>query len=50
MEQEYAYLLPSIKRFPQGSEQVSMAIAAGFSQATHYPIMAGLMGILVLTK
>jgi demethylphylloquinol methyltransferase len=50
MEEEYAYLLPSIERFPQSSEQVRMAIAAGFSQATHYPIMAGLMGILVLRK
>jgi len=50
LEQEYAYLLPSIQRFPQGSEQVNLAIAAGFSEATHYPIMSGLMGILVLKK
>lgn len=50
MEQEYAYLLPSIQRFPQGSAQVNLAIAAGFSEATHYPIMSGLMGILVLRK
>lgn len=50
LEQEYAYLLPSLERFPIGSEQVKLAIAAEFSEATHYPILAGLMGILVLRK
>jgi demethylphylloquinol methyltransferase len=50
MEQEYRYLLPSIARFPHGSDQVKLAIAAGFSEATHYPIVSGLMGILVLRK
>jgi demethylphylloquinol methyltransferase len=50
LEQEYAYLLPSLERFPIGSEQVKLAIAAGFSEATHYPIVGGLMGILVLRK
>jgi demethylphylloquinol methyltransferase len=49
LEREYTYLLPSIQRFPIGSEQVKMAIAQGFA-ATHYPIMSGLMGILVLRK
>lgn len=50
LEAEYAYLLPSIQRFPQGTAQKQMAIAAGFSQATHYAIVGGLMGILVLRK
>lgn len=50
LESEYAYLLPSLERFPIGSEQVKLAIAAGFSEATHYPILSGLMGILVLKK
>ncbi|AFY72786.1 ubiquinone/menaquinone biosynthesis methyltransferase [Synechococcus sp. PCC 7502] len=50
LEQEYAYLMPSLQRFPIGSDQVKLAIASGFSKATHYPILAGLMGILVLTK
>jgi len=50
LEREYTYLLPSIQRFPNGSEQVKMAIAQGFATATHYPIMSGLMGILVLKK
>ena len=50
LEAEYAYLIPSIQRFPIGSEQVKLAIAAGFSEATHYPIVNALMGILVLRK
>lgn len=47
---EYAYISPSVERFPLGPEQVQLALMAGFAQATHYPIAAGLMGMLVLTK
>ncbi len=47
---EYAYLNPSLDRFPTGSEQVALGLAAGFSQAIHYPISGGMMGVLVLTK
>ena len=50
MKQEYAYINPSIERFPTGCEQVKLAQATGFNQATHYPLMGGMMGILVLTK
>ena len=50
MTDEYAYLNPSLDRFPNGSEQVKLGLAAGFSHATHYPIAGGMMGILVLTK
>jgi demethylmenaquinone methyltransferase/2-methoxy-6-polyprenyl-1,4-benzoquinol methylase len=50
LTQEYAYLAPSLERFPTGQEQVSLALQAGFSQATHYAIAAGTMGVLVLTK
>ena len=50
MTDEYAYLNPSLDRFPTGSEQVKLGLAAGFSHATHYPIASGLMGILVLTR
>jgi demethylphylloquinol methyltransferase len=50
MTDEYAYLNPSLDRFPTGTEQVALGLAAGFSRATHYPIAAGMMGILVLTK
>ena len=47
---EYAYINPSVERFPKGSEQVKLACSVGFSQAVHYPLMGGMMGILVLTK
>jgi demethylphylloquinol methyltransferase len=50
MTDEYAYLNPSLDRFPTGTEQVELGLAAGFSCAIHYPIAGGMMGILVLTK
>lgn len=50
MMNEYAYLNPSLDRFPTGAEQVKLGLAAGFSHATHYPIASGMMGVLVLTK
>jgi len=50
MTEEYAYIAPSLARFPIGSEQVKLAKAAGFKQATHYAIANGMMGILVLEK
>ncbi|WP_448561078.1 bifunctional demethylmenaquinone methyltransferase/2-methoxy-6-polyprenyl-1,4-benzoquinol methylase UbiE [Trichothermofontia sp.] len=48
--EEYAYIAPSLARFPTGAEQVQMAKAAGFSAAVHYPITGGLMGVLVATR
>jgi len=50
MTDEYAYIAPSLARFPIGSEQVKLAKTAGFDQAKHYAIANGLMGILVLQK
>lgn len=50
MMDEYAYLNPSLDRFPIGSEQVKLGLAAGFDRAVHYPISGGMMGVLVLTK
>jgi demethylphylloquinol methyltransferase len=50
MADEYAYLNPSLDRFPNGAEQVKLGLAAGFGSATHYPIASGMMGVLVLTK
>jgi demethylphylloquinol methyltransferase len=50
MMNEYAYLNPSLDRFPTGQEQVKLGLEAGFSQAIHYPIAIEMMGILVLTK
>jgi demethylmenaquinone methyltransferase/2-methoxy-6-polyprenyl-1,4-benzoquinol methylase len=48
--EEYAYLSPSLERFPLGREQVKLARLAGFTGAVHYPIAGGLMGILVIKK
>ena len=50
LKEEYAYINPSIDRFACGTEQVKLSYAVGFSQAIHYPLMGGMMGILVLTK
>ena len=50
LTEEYAYIGPSVDRFPLGPEQVSLAHQAGFSQAVHYPLMGGMMGVLVAGK
>ena len=47
---EYAYIGPSLDRFPTGPEQVTLAQQAGFKRAIHYPIAGGMMGVLVITK
>lgn len=48
--EEYAYIAPSLDRFPIGTEQVALSLEAGFSEATHYPIAGGTMGVLVVVK
>lgn len=35
---EYAYLAPSLDRFPTGQEQRNLVLEVGFSAVTHYPI------------
>jgi demethylmenaquinone methyltransferase/2-methoxy-6-polyprenyl-1,4-benzoquinol methylase len=50
LTEEYAYLAPSLERFPTGKEQIKLAQTVGFSTVTHYPIAGGTMGVLVLTK
>jgi len=50
LTEEYAYINPSLDRFPTGAEQVKFAHQAGFAAATHYPIVNGMMGVLVITK
>lgn len=50
LKDEYAYIWPSLERFPTGPQQVHLAEKAGFSRATHYPIANGMMGVLVVTK
>ncbi|NES67912.1 MAG: bifunctional demethylmenaquinone methyltransferase/2-methoxy-6-polyprenyl-1,4-benzoquinol methylase UbiE [Okeania sp. SIO2D1] len=50
LTQEYAYISPSLTKFPTGQEQILIAYQAGFVNAKHYPIAGGMMGILVITK
>lgn len=48
--EEYAYIAPSLDKFPTGAKQVSLANQAGFVSATHYPTAGGTMGVLVIQK
>jgi demethylmenaquinone methyltransferase/2-methoxy-6-polyprenyl-1,4-benzoquinol methylase len=50
LTEEYAYITPSLEKFPTGKEQVKLSYQAGFRQATHYPIFGGMMGVLVIQK
>jgi demethylmenaquinone methyltransferase/2-methoxy-6-polyprenyl-1,4-benzoquinol methylase len=50
LTEEYAYIGPSVDRFPTGREQVALAKQAGFGSAVHYPILGGLMGVLVVRR
>jgi demethylmenaquinone methyltransferase/2-methoxy-6-polyprenyl-1,4-benzoquinol methylase len=50
LTEEYAYIAPSLERFPTGQEQIQLAQQAGFSTATHYPIAGSTMGVLVVCK
>ena len=47
---EYAYIYNSLERFPNDSEQIKLGLDAGFSEAKHYSLLGGIMGVLVLTK
>jgi demethylphylloquinol methyltransferase len=50
LREDYAYIAPSLDRFPNGREQVALGRQAGFAAATHYLIAGGMMGVLVLQK
>lgn len=50
LTEEYAYITPSLEKFPTGPEQVRLAEKAGYTKATHYPLAGGMMGVLVVTK
>ena len=50
LKDDYAYISPSLDRFPQGKEQESLAQAVGFTKVKHYAIALELMGVLVITK
>ena len=49
-QDEYAYITPSLERFPPGQQQEALALRAGFARAIHYSIASGMMGVLVATK
>lgn len=48
LTEEYAYISPSLDRFPSGARQIQIALEVGFASAVHYPIVGGMMGVLVL--
>lgn len=48
VEAEYAYIWPSLQRFPTGQQQVELALNAGLHSAVHYEIAGGMMGVLVV--
>lgn len=50
LTEEYAYISPSLDRFPTGPQQVELALQSGFAAATHYPIANDMMGVLIVTK
>lgn len=50
VKEEYAYISPSLDRFPIGTEQIKLARQVGYATATHYPIANGMMGMLVVSK
>ena len=50
LKEDYAYISPSVDRFPQGQEQIKLAQGVGFTKIKHYAIALELMGVLVMTK
>lgn len=50
LTEEYAYISPSVDRFPSGREQRHLAQTAGFSKTVHYSLAGGMMGVLVAQK
>jgi demethylmenaquinone methyltransferase/2-methoxy-6-polyprenyl-1,4-benzoquinol methylase len=50
LKDEYAYISPSLDRFPSGKEQIELACQAGFVDVTHYPIANDMMGVLVVIR
>ncbi len=50
LKDEYAYIMPSLERFPNGRTQRELAQQAGFSVVVHYAIAGGMMGVLIATK
>jgi demethylmenaquinone methyltransferase/2-methoxy-6-polyprenyl-1,4-benzoquinol methylase len=49
-KEEYAYIYTSLERFPHDEKQIQIALEVGYNKAIHYPILGGIMGVLLLTK
>lgn len=49
-KEEYAYIYTSLERFPNDEKQIQIALEVGYNKAIHYPILGGIMGVLLLTK
>jgi len=49
VREEYAYLKPSIERYPTGDGLIQKALDSGFETADFIPVAGGLMGMLVAT-
>lgn len=47
---EYRYLRPSIKKYPNGQTLEKLALSSGFEKSRYYEIGFGLMGCLVCQK
>jgi len=45
---EYSYIKKSLVNFPSGSQQVNLALSAGFKKAEYITLAMGQMGILLL--
>ena len=45
---EYSYIKKSLVNFPSGSEQIHLALSAGFKKAEYLTLAMGQMGILLL--
>ncbi len=50
VENQYAYIYESLERFPDSNQQIQLALDASYTQAIHYPLLGGMMGVLLLTK
>ncbi len=50
LQEEYAYIQPSLETFPTSAQQRDLAHNAGFTSIRFYELAAGLMGVLVIQK
>lgn len=50
VKEDYAYIAPSLERFPVAQKRIQLARDAGFDCALHYPLAGGLMGVLLVER